>query len=296
MKKIIIWIVVLLLVILGIYLLVNSFSRSVSLDRDDQSQAPTATTTPAENKEQTTIGNSVLGKPIIAYHFGTGSDEVLLIGGIHGGYEWNTSVVAYNLINSLKNSSLLVPANLKVTVVPVLNPDGLSQITSITGSFTSADISADQDKQVAGRFNGNNVDLNRNFDCDWQASAKWQNKTVSGGSAAFSEPEALAIKNYIEQNNPKAVIVWYSAAGGVFASNCHTGILPMTKTLLSAFSKGSKYAAHEEFNFYETTGDLTNWLAKKGIPAISVLLTNHTDVEWDKNLAGVESVLKTLAK
>ena len=172
MKKIIIWIVVLLLVILGIYLLVNSFSRSVSLDRDDQSQAPTATTTPAENKEQTTIGNSVLGKPIIAYHFGTGSDEVLLIGGIHGGYEWNTSVVAYNLINSLKNSSLLVPANLKVTVVPVLNPDGLSQITSITGSFTSADISADQDKQVAGRFNGNNVDLNRNFDCDWQASAK----------------------------------------------------------------------------------------------------------------------------
>ena len=52
----------------------------------------------------------------------------------------------------------------------------------------------------------------------------------------------------------------------------------------------------EDFNFYETTGDMTNWLAKKGIPAISVLLTNHKDTEWSKNKAGIDALLKYYAK
>jgi hypothetical protein len=149
---------------------------------------------------------------------------------------------------------------------------------------------------VAGRFNGNTVDLNRNFDCDWQANAKWQNKTVSGGASAFSEPESQAIKTYIEANVLKAVVVYYSAAGGVFSSSCHNGILAETRTLTNVYAKAAGYPAKEEFNFYEITGDMVNWLAKKNIPAISVLLTNHEDVEWSKNQAGIEAVLKYFAK
>ena len=45
----------------------------------------------------------------------------------------------------------------------------------------------------SARFNADGVDLNRNFDCDWAPTGTWQNKTVSGGTAAFSEPEAAAI-------------------------------------------------------------------------------------------------------
>ncbi len=45
---------------------------------------------------------------------------------------------------------------------------------------------------MSGRFNANDVDLSRNFDCNWQASALWQNKKVSGGNAVFSEPESVA--------------------------------------------------------------------------------------------------------
>ena len=38
-----------------------------------------------------------------------------------------------------------------------------------------------------------------------------------------------------------------------------------------------------------------NWFAKKKVPAISVLLTTHDDVEWSKNKAGIDALLKYYA-
>jgi len=256
----------------------------------DQGQTPV-------NKALTVIGKSVGGRDIVAYHFGEGSEELLFIGGIHGGYEWNTALVAGELMKYLKANPSVVPANLKVTVIPVLNPDGLYKaVGTSTPNFSQADVSSSEDVVVAGRFNGNNIDLNRNFDCDWQANGKWQNKIVSGGTGAFSEPESLAIKNYVEAGKPVAVVTWYSAAGGVFASSCHNGVSTETNKLTELFSKASGYPAYQDFDFYEITGDMVNWFARENIPAISVLLTNHTDIEWTKNKAGFEALLNYYAK
>ncbi|NQV15293.1 hypothetical protein HQ531_07535, partial [bacterium] len=144
---------------------------------------------------------------------------------------------------------------------------------------------------VPGRFNANEVDLNRNFDCEWKSTGTWQNKTVSGGANIFSEPESQAIKTYIETKNPTAVVVWYSAAGGVYASSCYDGILPETKTLTNTYAVASGYTSYDEFDSYAITGDMVNWLAKENIPAISVLLSNHENIEWDKNQAGIEALL-----
>ncbi len=250
----------------------------------------TATTTEVQNSGQTVIGKSVEGRDIIAYSFGAGDKKILFVGGIHGGYEWNTSKVAYQLVDYLKANPDAVPENIKVTVIPVLNPDGLYKIVgTTTDNFTSANVSSNT---VPGRFNANNVDLNRNFDCDWQTTGTWQNKSVSGGSSAFSEPESLAVKNYIDANKPSAVVVWYSSAGGVYASSCHNGVSAETNTLTQKYASASGYPAYQSFDFYVTTGDMVNWLAKINIPAISVLLTNHTDTEWTKNQKGIESLLK----
>lgn len=256
-----------------------------------------ATSTPAvpENKEQTVIGKSVEGRDIVAYHFGEGAKEVVFIAGVHGGYSWNTSLVAYEAMDYLRSAIGVVPAGVKATVIPVLNPDGLNKITNASARFAAADITASQSVQTAGRYNAHNVDLNRNFECDWQPTGKWQNVTVSAGTSAFSEPETLALKNYIESKNPTAVVVWYSAAGGVFSSNCHDGVLAETNVLNNLYAKASGYPGHESFDFYATTGDMTNWLAKNKIPAISVLLTNHTDTDWNKNKLGIDAVLKHYA-
>jgi hypothetical protein len=256
----------------------------------------TPTSTPAENKPETVIGKSVEGRDILAYHFGTGDAEILFVGGIHGGYSWNTALVAYELVDYLKATPDAVPANVKVTVVPVLNPDGLSKVVSVSGKFAAADVTASQAIQVTGRFNAHNVDLNRNFDCDWQANAKWQTRDVSGGTAAFSEPESQAVKAYIESQKPDAVVIWYSSAGGVFSSNCHDGVLPQTNTINGVYAKASGYKGFESYDFYETTGDMSNWLAKIKVPAISVLLTNHTGTEWSKNKAGIDALLQYYGK
>jgi hypothetical protein len=252
--------------------------------------------TPAIDSTKTVIGTTVKNNPITAYHYGSGTDELIFIGGIHGGYEWNTVLLARQLMEYLSKNPTVIPNNIKVTVIPVLNPDGLAVVTGTTDVFTSKDVSLSMNTVTSGRFNANKVDLNRNFDCDWQKEGVWQTKTVSGGSSAFSEPESQAIKKYIDNKKPTAVVVWYSAAGGVFASNCHDGVSAETSAITKLFAKASTYPEYESFDFYATTGDMVNWLAKKTIPAISVILTNHTDTEWDKNKAGVEALLKHYAK
>lgn len=248
-----------------------------------------------EDKTKTVLGQSAGAHDIIAYHYGEGTKEILFIGGIHGGYEWNTALVAFNLMDYLAQHPEMVPANEKVTVIPVLNPDGLNKVVGTTTKFAASAVPASEATQKTGRPNGNGVDLNRNFDCDWKAEGTWQNTKVSGGTEAFSEPESKAIKAYIEAHRPSAVVVWFSASGGIYSSNCHDGVSDETSALTKIYAQASGYAGHENFDFYTITGDITNWLAKNDIPAISVLLTNHTDTEWAKNQKGVEAVLKYFA-
>jgi hypothetical protein len=294
MKNYIIAVIVLVLVGVGIYFL--SQRPATTLVGNEQTVSTTTVTT--VDQAETIIGQSVQGRNIIAYNFGTGTTtRLLFVGGIHGGYEWNTTLLAYQLIDYLKTNPNIIPDNERISVIPVLNPDGLNKVVgTTTGNFSLANIPTSQATVVAGRFNTNNVDLGRNFDCQWQATGQWQSKTVSGGSVAFSEPESLAFKNYIEANNPSAVVFWYSSAGGVYYSSCGAGILPETSAITSTYAKASGYPAYQDFTAYPLTGDVVNWLAKINIPAVSVLLTNHNDTEWSKNLAGIEAVIQQYNK
>ena len=265
------------------------------IDQPQDEEQPDEAQDVQEKEVETIIGKSVEDRDITAYHYGNGDTKLLFVGGIHGGYSWNTVLVAYEMMDYLEANPNIIPDNVEVTVIPSLNPDGQNDTVGTAGRFTKADVPA-PDLRVPGRFNANNVDLNRNFDCDWQSTGLWRNVEVDGGSGVFSEPETMAIRDYVEANNPNAVVVWYSAFGGVFASNCHNGVLPETLKITNVYAEASGYPALEEFDFYEITGDMVNWLAKNDIPGISVLLTTHEDVEWDKNRAGIEALLKYYAE
>ncbi len=289
----------------GYFLFVKgSFDTFLREKETEQVETPTATSTETQtNNEQqevkdetkTVIGTSADNHDITAYHFGTGEQELLFIGGIHGGYSWNTVLVAYELMDYLEKNKSEIPENVKVTVIPVMNPDGLEKVTGTTTRFALADVPSVLSERIPGRYNGNNVDLNRNFDCDWKEEGVWQNTKVSGGSEVFSEPESKAVRSYVEAHTPAGVVVWYSAAGGVFSSNCYNGVSEETAALTTAYAEASGYKAYKEFNFYDITGDMVNWFAKENIPAISVLLTNHEDVEWDKNLKGIKALFAQYA-
>lgn len=291
-----------LAVLIGGYFIVRNTADDAGVEQEpgqvtDGGQTP-ATTTPSETEDdtRTVIGTSAGGTEITAYHYGEGDTELLFVGGIHGGYEWNTALLAYEMMDHIEENPDWIPEGVRVTVIPVLNPDGLEKVAGTSTRFERGDVTSDSEVLVSGRFNDNNVDLNRNFDCDWNAVGTWQNRTVSGGRSAFSEPESRAMRDYILQNEPDGVVVWYSAAGGVYSSSCHNGVLPETTAMTDTYAAASGYRGYREFDYYEITGDMVNWLAKEEIPAISVLLTNHTDTEWNKNRAGIEALLNSYSE
>jgi len=227
----------------------------------------------------TELGMSAGGRPIMVHTFGTGRNDILIVGGMHGAYAPNTTEVAERLIALAESDPQFVPAGVTLHVVPTLNPDGAALGTT-----------------PAGRFNANGVDLNRNFDCEWQAEGIWQSQAVSGGSEPFSEPEAAALRSYVAAIEPVAAVVYYSAAGGVYSSNCRNGVSAETKTLTDVYAQASDYAPFAEFDFYAITGDAVNWMAKEGVAAISVLMTDYTSPEWEKNRAGLAAVLELYAE
>lgn len=300
MKKIIIGLVVLVVVLVGVviyFLMDRNGEEPVPENTMEQNVVPEVTNEePEEEGPQTTLGTSVEGRPIIAYNYGDGEERVVFVGGIHGGYSWNTVLVAYELMDHLEKNLEIIPDNVRVTVIPVMNPDALAVVVDAEGRFEPGDVSAAKAKTIESRLNANDVDLNRNFDCDWQEKGTWQSRTVSGGGSVFSEPESQAFRDYVASSSPAGVVVWYSASGGVFASSCHNDVSKETSDLTQIFAEASGYKAYEEFDFYEITGDMVNWLAKENIPAISVLLSNHTEVEWDENRKGIEALLNYYAK
>lgn len=305
MKKLSIFIAIIAILGVGAYLFTQKTSVGTENAKDDTKSVVTDTEQGQgleqaqdvkEISKETVIGTSVEGRDIVAYSYGMGDTELLFVGGIHGGYEWNTILLAYDVMDWLDTNPDVIPENVLVTVIPVLNPDGLKKTVGTTGRFTQSDVPPSVEDTISGRFNANNVDLNRNFDCEWKPVGKWQDKEVSGGSEPFSEPESQAIKKYIETNKPSAVVVWYSSAGGVFASKCNNGILPETIAISNIYADASKYPTYKDFDFYKITGDMVNWLAGENIPAISVLLSTHKDVELERNKAGVEALLKYYAK
>lgn len=284
----------------GVYFLTNdptTFEGDRSEDgvtQGDNSTDEVSDSAEDEDPGQTVIGTSVEGRDIIAYHYGEGEKELVLIGGIHGGYSPNTSLLAYEAINWLEQEPTVIPEGVRVTVIPALNPDGLYEVTGKDGQFESNDVDATDAESVAARFNANDVDLNRNFDCQWSSTATWRSREVSGGDNAFSEPETAAVRDYIMNNRPEAVVVYYSAAGGVYASGCGDTVSASSVDLTNLYADATDYAAHESFDSYATTGDMANWLAKEGIPSTSVLLSDHTNTEWSQNRLGIEAVIDSL--
>jgi len=266
---------------------------------------PVAPVKPAQNASllvYKVIGTSVEGREIPSYTYlpaqagGKGIERIAFVGGMHGGYEWNSVLLAYQFMDYLDKNPETIPDNLSITVIPDANPDGVFAVTGKVGRFAVTDVSTSTTVLASGRLNADQVDLNRNFDCKWQPQGTWQSKTVSAGIKPFSEPETSAIKNFILENNPSAVIFWHSQSGNVYASECQNGILPETLNIMNVYAKAAGYSAVKVFDAYETTGAADDWLASMKIPAITVELKTHNTIEWDQNLAGIKALLSYLSQ
>jgi hypothetical protein len=270
-----------------------------------QEQQEQATSTEQQDQEEqdqegnqqpySTIGTSAGGHDIRAYEFGSGDTHVLFVGGTHGAYDWNTVSLAYTFIDELQENPGMLPSGVRVSVVPALNPDGLNSVIGTTGRFDPSNVPATE-QTIPGRFNANGVDLNRNFDCQWQSEGQWRDRTVDGGSAPFSEPESTALRDYVSSFDPDAAVIWYSAGGSVVAASCDGTITSETRELMNTYAAESGYPAQDTFDAYELTGDAANWLAKMDVPAISVILETHESAEWSANRPALNALLEQIAQ
>lgn len=240
--------------------------------------------------EREVIGTSVEGREIEVVRYGDGEIELLFVGGVHGGYEWNSVLLAYQFIDYLSENPDIVPEGLTVSIIPDLNPDGLFKVVGKEGPFELADVPSGV-PTAPGRFNANQVDLNRNFGCKWAPESTWRGEVVSAGTEAFSEPEAAALRDYVLTNEPRAAIFWHSKSNAVYGSECAEGVLPETLDIMNVYAEAADYGAVPVFDAYPITGDAEGWLASIGIPAITVELETHETVEWERNLSGWQALI-----
>jgi predicted deacylase len=292
-KKIIALIsVVVIIISLSVFIFINK--NRTKIEEPVEIPKPEETTLPIETVYNTleVIGYSVENRPIKSYTFGNGRTTLLFVGGIHGGYEWNSSLLAYEFIDLLESETYVIPDEIKIVVIPSLNPDGLYSVVKKEDRFSAEEIPKnDAHATGQGRFNANEVDLNRNFDCKWQPESTWRNKVVKAGTKAFSEPEALALKNLVEKIKPAAVTFWHSQANTVYASECQDGVLPQTLKLMNAYADAADYKKVATFDVYPVSGDAEGWLASIGIPAITVELETRLSSEWERNKKGIEAII-----
>jgi hypothetical protein len=128
---------------------------------------------PGDGVTSRLVGLSGGGEEIRAFRLGSGRPRVLVVGCIHGD-ECAGSVVAARLLHTQP------PAHGSVWVVPDLNPDGHAR------------------KQ---RWNGNGVDLNRNFPGTWR-------RLATSGATAGSEAETQVAVALIRRLRPD-VAIWF---------------------------------------------------------------------------------------
>ncbi|HSE35037.1 MAG TPA: M14 family metallopeptidase [Candidatus Paceibacterota bacterium] len=286
-------VVALFLSMLGVGYFLRSGVSAPALESAPVSIAPVPVPEPVPAHE--VIGASVQGRPIDAYRYGDGMTHLLFVGGVHGGYEWNSVALAYAFMDYLDANPSVIPAGITVSVIPSLNPDGVYKVIGKDGRFAIEDVPMETDHSP-GRFNAHDVDLNRNFDCKWKPESMWRSKVVSAGTEPFSEPEAAALRDFVAKEKPDAVIFWHSKANSVYASECEGGILPATLGMMNAYANASGYTPVRTFDSYAVSGDAEGWLASIGIPAITVELKTHEAIEWDKNLAGVKALFELYTK
>ncbi len=218
------------------------------------------------------IGVSHEGRSIDVYRFGGGERIVLLVGGLHGGYEANTVVLMRRMIAHFQANSAAIPPGTALWIIPAANPDGLAR-----GGGENA------------RFNARAVDLNRNWSCDWTSEAWWRSARVNAGATALSEPETRALANFIIGARPAAALFYHSAANGVFPGNCRGD--HGSAAMAAVYGAASGYRCCEAFTAYPVTGTAASWADGERIPAADVELASRDQPEFDVNLSGVLALL-----
>ena len=183
------------------------------------------------------IGKSVLGKDIYALKIGNAPQSVLYAAAFHG-LERITSLLLLrfleNLCNALKRGTEISKVNAlnalkdqSLILIPCVNPDGCD--ISLNGHQAAGRLSKSvyniSKGDISGwQANARGVDINHNFDANWQKLRRMEIKagitcpapTRFGGTHPHSEPETAALVNLCRKNHIKHVLAFHSQGEEIY--------------------------------------------------------------------------------
>lgn len=235
----------------------------------------TLSSTHSQLAKLSSIGQSIEGRHIWALKISdnVNSDEpeamVALLGGHHA-REWIAVdvplMIAKHLLENYAGNPQIkdLVDNAEIWVVPMVNPDGHQY--SVTN---------DRLWRKNRRNNGNGffgVDLNRNYSYQWGgpgSSGDTFSETYRGPSA-FSEPETRAVRDFLSQQAPRAMISYHNFSQLILYPWGHTNNPAPDKALLSQIAAtmageirnvhGVSYTPQQASDLYLASGDTGDWL------------------------------------
>ncbi|HET9164556.1 MAG TPA: M14 family zinc carboxypeptidase [Candidatus Angelobacter sp.] len=168
-----------------------------------------------------TIGNSVNGLPIqgIKISLNPGVDDPakgdLIFVGLHHAREWLAAEMPLYLAEYLLTHYATDPGlqtcmnHVQIWIIPVLNPDGYA--------FTQTPANRYWRKNRRNNGDGTfGVDLNRNYSYQWGlgSGAGGSHNTFDDtyiGPSSFSEPETVALRDFIQtRHNPRGLVSYHT--------------------------------------------------------------------------------------
>ncbi len=219
-------------------------------------QTEMATTEPTPVEEAVTkrvIGYSEGGRAIDAYQFGSGSSCLLFFAGIHGNEKGAVDMLR-TFADEIATQPSIVSSKKKIVIIPLLNPDGYMEDLY--------------------RTNANGVNLNRNFATPgWTASP---DEETFAGTEPFSETEARALREVVQECVPDMMIAFHSQ-GGVISPEANAESV----ALGDWYATKTGYTIYNDWNY---SGTATQWFTSTtGKPAITVEISSHEKSDWEIN-------------
>lgn len=160
------------------------------------------------------IGQSLQGREIQCLENVGGHKKILLCGAFHG----LESITAAFLVRFAEgyaaavteNKALfgrdaaLLSANISLFIVPMVNPDGVE--IALCGG----------DNKAVWQANARGVDINHNFDADWQPILDAPAPSKYGGEHPHSEKETRAVADFIRRENFDMLLCFHSQGEEIY--------------------------------------------------------------------------------
>ncbi len=222
-------------------------------------------------------GQSVLGRNLYYLRLGTGPNRVFF-NGAHHALEWITSPLLLKFAEDLSRAYALgntvlgynpgdIFSQSSIYIIPMVNPDGVELVLEglsrnnpyyeelIEWNNGSTDFSA------VWQANNRGVDLNHNYNADWEASRQaavsigitGPGPTRYGGQYPESEPETSALVSFTRANDFRLVLAYHSQ-GEVIFWNFNNLEPPESRQIGEALANASGYLLAEPLGIASYAG------------------------------------------